>query len=307
MTTKDFSVVVATYKRYDVLPDAINSLLQQSNIDRSKLEIIVVDNTPPSERQHVENSSYVDAYITEDISGLSRARNIGIAASSGELIAFLDDDAIASPTWASEAIHHMTSSPQFKVIGGRILAKYQNGQKPTWIDSKLEEFLSCIDWPVNTPTSLTEGVWIAGANMVFRRSVFDSGIGFDEQLGRNGATTLLSNDETELFDHIGRDSIFYIPGMTVDHVIHQSRTKPEWFRKRIFWQALSDIAADTLWLSPEDAAIRFADDLANVPAQYRSYRAMEYPPENSDDMNRQLRLIYSHMMIHMHGAPTFQW
>lgn len=307
MHHKKLSIVIATYKRYDVLPNAIDSVLRQSDLDRNEIEIIVVDNTPPGEREEVTNASLVDAFITEDISGLSRARNIGISASAADLVAFLDDDAIASPTWAIEAIQHMEASPHYNVIGGRIRAKYQTGQKPLWIDSKLEEFLSCIDWPVQVPTPTSEGVWIAGANMIFRKKVFDSGVGFDEKLGRNGVTTLLSNDETELFESIGHESIYYIPGMSVDHIIPPSRTRPEWFRKRIFWQALSDIAAGTLWLSADDAATRFAEDIIHVPAEYRSYRAMEFPPANSDDMNRQLRLIYSHMMIHMHGAPTFQW
>ena len=43
------------------------------------------------------------------------------------------------------------------------------------------------------------------------------------------------------------------------------------------------------------------------PAEYRSYRAMEFEPQSSEDMNRQLRLIYSQLMIMMNGAPTFRW
>lgn len=307
MTTKLISIVISTYKRYDILPSAIDSLLRQSQIQRDQFEIIVVDNTPPNERQPVSNASLVDQFIFEDISGLSRARNIGISASNSPLIAFLDDDAIASETWLREAIDFMNTTPHCQVLGGRIRAKYEQGQKPEWMDSKLEEFLSCIDWPVERPTPMSEGVWIAGANMIFRKSVFDQGIGFDEKLGRNGTASLLSNDETELFDAIGREKIYYTPGMSVDHVIPKSRTEPQWFRKRIFWQAVSDIAAGTVWLTSEAAAERFADDIVHVPAEYRSYRAMEFPPTSSEDMNRQLRLIYSHMMILMNGAPTFSW
>ncbi|QEY31801.1 glycosyltransferase family 2 protein [Synechococcus sp. RSCCF101] len=307
MTKPKLSIVIATFKRYDTLANSINSVLTQEHVDREDLEIIVVDNTPPGERKPVYNAIKCDQFITEDISGLSRARNIGIEASCAELIAFLDDDAMASSTWASEAIDLFSNNPQWDVIGGRILAKYPANRKPVWIDSKLEEFLSCIDWPVDQPTSMAEGVWIAGANMVFRRRVFQQGIGFDERLGRNGTSALLSNDETELFEAIGKDRIYYVPQMAVDHLIPIERLDPQWFRKRIFWQALSDIVAGTVWLSSKDASQRFADDILNVPAEYRSYRAMEFEPSNSEDMNRQLRLIYSQLMIMMNGSPTFTW
>ena len=307
MSSPKLSVVIATFRRYDVLSNAIDSLLSQQRLARGDLEIIVVDNTPAGERQIVRNADQCDRFITEDISGLSRARNIGIQASLAQLVAFLDDDAIASPTWASEAIELLESNADWDVIGGRILPKYPEENKPIWIDAKLEEFLSCIDWPVDQPTAMADGVWIAGANMVFRRRVFERGIGFDEQLGRTGSSSLLSNDETKLFEAIGRDRIYYVPQMVVDHVIPLSRLDPQWFRKRIFWQAVSDIIAGTTWMSLDEAYQRFADDILHVPAEYRSYRAMEFEPKSSEDMNRQLRLIYSQVMIMMHGAPTFRW
>ena len=307
MSKPKLSIIIATYDRYDVLPNAIKSLLEQRHVSRDELEIIVVDNSPVHLRQQVSSHHHCDLFLIEDIPGLSRARNIGISKSTSDLIAFLDDDAIASPTWAVEAIEIFSSNPGWDVIGGRILAKYPDSGKPNWIDSKLEEFLSCIDWPVDQPSPIANGTWIAGANMIFRRRVFEQGIGFDERLGRNGSSTLLSNDETELFKSIGENRIYYIPGMAVDHVIPVSRLNPRWFRRRIFWQALSDITAGTLWLSFEDAQKCFSDELIHVPAEYRSYRAMEFEPSNSDDMNRQLRLIYAHVMIMMHGALSFKW
>jgi glycosyltransferase involved in cell wall biosynthesis len=304
---KLLSVIVATYRRYDVLPRAIDSLLCQKNISRQHLEIIVVDNTPKIYREKVHNASECDTFIYEDISGLSRARNIGVKISNSDLIAFLDDDAIANPNWAHEAVSLMHSNPQWQVIGGRILADYRDTEKPIWINSKLEEFLSCIDWPVSEPMPISKGYWIAGANMIFRRNVFANGLQFDERLGRNGSTSLLSNDETELFEAIGKENIYYVPSMPVQHVIPANRLDPKWFRKRIFWQALSDIIADTHWLTPVEARKKFSEEIINVPAEYRSFRAMEFKPQSADDMDRQLRLIYSMVINMMDGAPCFTW
>lgn len=305
--TKKISVVIATYCRYDVLPRAVDSLLAQQGVSRDDFEIIVVDNTPKEKRQKVANESLCDRFIHEDISGLSRARNLGISVSKAPLVAFLDDDAIANTTWMQEALSLMAAHPEWQVLGGRILADYREAKRPAWIDGKLEEFLSCVDWPVKEPTPMSEGTWIAGANMVFRKQVFDSGVGFDRRLGRNGTSSLLSNDETQLFEKIGKENIFYTPSMPVQHVIPANRLRPEWFRKRVYWQALSDLIAGTVWMSASEARARFQEDIVQVPAEYRSYHAMAFKPRNSEDMNRQLRLIYSMVISLSEGLPDFEW
>lgn len=305
--SKKISVIVATYCRYDVLPRAVDSLLAQEGVNRDDFEIIVVDNTPQEKRQKVANESLCDHFIHEDISGLSRARNLGISIAQAPLVAFLDDDAIAHPDWMSEALTLMETNPDWQVLGGRILADYREAERPIWMDSKLEEFLSCVDWPVQKPTPMSEGVWIAGANMVFRKKVFDSGVGFDRRLGRNGGSTLLSNDETQLFEKIGKENIFYTPSMPVQHVIPANRLRPQWFRKRVYWQALSDLIAGTVWMSAAEAHDRFQEDIVQVPAQYRSYHAMTFKPRDSEDMNRQLRLIYSMIISLSEGLPDFEW
>ena len=304
---KKISVIISTYCRYEVLPRAIDSLLAQQNVSRDDIEIIVVDNTPKEGRQNVANSSLCDHFIHEDISGLSRARNRGISIASAPLVAFLDDDAIAHTTWMREALDLMGAHPKWQVLGGRIIADYREAERPVWMDSKLEEFLSCVDWPVEKATPMSEGTWIAGANMVFRRQVFESGVGFDTRLGRNGTTSLLSNDETELFEKIGKENIIYTPSMPVQHVIPANRLRPEWFRKRVYWQALSDLIAGTVWMTAVEATARFQEDIVKVPAEYRSYHAMDFKPRNSEEMNRQLRLIYSMVISLSGGLPDFEW
>lgn len=304
---KLLSVVIATYCRYDVLPRAIDSLLKQEGVSRSDYEIIIVDNTPKEKRERIANANECDRFVYEDISGLSRARNIGIRLSEAELVAFLDDDAIANDTWVSEGIQLMNSYQNWKVVGGKILADYRDAARPYWMDEKLEEFLSCVDWKIDQPKPMSEGYWIAGANMVFRKEVFDDGIGFDERLGRNGGATLLSNDETELFEKIGKENIFFTPSMAVQHVIPRSRLREEWFRKRVYWQALSDIIAGTVWMSPAEAQRRFQEEMVYVPAEYRSYHAMDFKPRSAEDLNRQLRLIYSMVISLSEGVSSFEW
>lgn len=89
------SVIIPTYDRRDLLPTAINSVLNQSY---RPIELIIVDDSSPeSPRQTIEEMPTEELTNTEFIShdtnkGVSAARNTGIKHANGKLIAVLDDD-----------------------------------------------------------------------------------------------------------------------------------------------------------------------------------------------------------------------
>ena len=92
------SVIVCTRHRPDPLGRCLASL---AALDGPDPEVIVVDNTQGDpETERVANRAGA-RYVVETRVGLSRARNAGIDAATGDLIAFLDDDAVADPAWLS--------------------------------------------------------------------------------------------------------------------------------------------------------------------------------------------------------------
>ena len=95
------SAVICTYNRYDLLPEAIESLVKQ-DIPTGLLEIIVVDNSPDQGGAASFGQRYAGlsnlTYLVEPKPGLVNARNIGTAAAVGRIVAFIDDDARASLT-----------------------------------------------------------------------------------------------------------------------------------------------------------------------------------------------------------------
>src|SRR5207237_8292281 len=97
------SVVICTYNRYDLLPEAIESLIQQ-DIPAGSLEIIVVDNSPDQAGAARFAQRYAGlsnlTYLVEPRPGLSNARNIGTAAALGRIVHFIDAVARASPSWS---------------------------------------------------------------------------------------------------------------------------------------------------------------------------------------------------------------
>ncbi len=243
------SVVVCTYNRYDVLPDAIDSLLRQE-VERGFLEILVIDNSPDQEKARAFGAQYDDdprvKYFLEPVPGLSNARNRGTGLAKAPFVAFIDDDAIASPQWAEEITAAFDAfSPDAAVVGGRVLPHWIS-PKPPWLAEELLIFLSVVDWG-GPRGKLDPAKWLVGCNIAFDKKVLLEAGGFSTALGRIGpAYSLLSNEETEVTQKIhamGKISI-YAPDALVKHVIDPGRLSRDWFRKRMAWQAVSDYLKD---------------------------------------------------------------
>lgn len=240
------SVVVCTYDRYNLLDGAIESLLRQT---LANFEIIVVDNSPDHERAKKHGEKYAGTkgvtYIVEPKPGLSRARNIGVARSQGSVVAFLDDDAVASPDWASEIIKTFDAFPgNVGAVGGPAAPRW-TAPRPEWLTPKLMSYLSIVDWGDET-RELQPGEWLAGCNIAFKRTLLEKVGGFSETLGRSGAAALLSNEETQVVELIkgAGGLVVYNPLARVEHTIDVGRLDELWFYRRAAWQAVSDFLSD---------------------------------------------------------------
>ena len=109
MSTKAplISVIIPTQRRPESLTRAVKSVFRQkSPPPASDLELIVVDNDPAASAEAAVGRLQYETpfrlvYVHEPQPGVAGARNAGLAAASGEMIAFLDDDEEASPGWLS--------------------------------------------------------------------------------------------------------------------------------------------------------------------------------------------------------------
>ncbi|MFI4976027.1 MAG: glycosyltransferase family 2 protein [Caulobacterales bacterium] len=98
------SVIITTQRRPAPLRLAVASVLAQTDVDVAGLELVVVDNDArPSALDAIRalacEAPFAVRYVHEPRSGVSNARNAGVAAAAGPLIAFLDDDEEAPPAW----------------------------------------------------------------------------------------------------------------------------------------------------------------------------------------------------------------
>jgi glucosyl-dolichyl phosphate glucuronosyltransferase len=235
------SVVIATLNRANYLRKALQSLSDQ-NMESSDYEVIVVDNGSTDNTKIIveefsRNPNFV--YLFEPVVGLSKARNTGLKAATGDYVAYLDDDAIAHPAWLKNILSDFEKfTPIPGCIGGCVLPIWEIPQ-PDWLSDKMLVYLSLVSWS-DIPTILQVNQGISGCNMAYSKEILMGIGGFREELGRHGRN-LLSNEEVyvqQLLISKGFN-IIYDPEIAVLHHIAAERLDKKWFEARVFWQGIS--------------------------------------------------------------------
>jgi len=267
------AAIICTRDRPDRLALCLAALHAQTRNGPSR-EIVVVDNSsdaPASLSASAATGQPSQArWITADRPGLSHARNLGVAATSAPLVAFIDDDAIADPHWLAALEADFATAPGVAVVGGPVMPVWP-AARPQWLGPWAEGFFSVVDrGPV--ARDLGAGEWLAGTNIAFRRDALLAAGGFDEALGRHPGT-LLGNEEIALTERLRRAGhrIRYTPRARVRHAIAPERLNRSWLRRRVAWQAVSD-----LLLAGEEAGSvpalwqTIADFLLTMPPECRN-------------------------------------
>jgi glycosyltransferase involved in cell wall biosynthesis len=240
--TIQLTVVLATYNRAQLLEGALRALASQEVPDSLTWEVVVVDNNSrDTTAQVVSAVSKTTAspvrYVFEPQQGVSHARNRGIAEARGSILAFTDDDALPAPDWIAQvaaAIGRWSAHG----VGGRILPRWE-AAPPQWLTSNrhLLNRLAVMDVGegrlLPCPMEGRPQVW--GANMAFRRELFERVGGFDSRLGGVG-TKLFRGEEVELINRALEHGlrIAYDPALTVLHRIGPQRMRKAYFRKLEF-------------------------------------------------------------------------
>jgi glycosyltransferase involved in cell wall biosynthesis len=238
----ELSVIICTYNRAELLNKTLVSLLSLQELDRA--EIIVVDNRSSDHTAEVvhrfiaAHGEFVNVtYYFEAEQGLSAARNAGIRLAAADIIAFLDDDAIPSPSWIRTIISAFERNPDMSAMGGPIAPIFES-ERPEWLTGPLELPYTIVNLGTEEreyPRSLNP----FGANMAMRREALKGNL-FPLHLGRKG-NLLLSGEESWVFMQIrGKGGLVkYHPDMAVDHFVPASRLTKEWVMNRYYCQGMS--------------------------------------------------------------------
>jgi glycosyltransferase involved in cell wall biosynthesis len=165
--------------------------------------------------------------------GLSGARNTGVGLASSEVVAFLDDDAVAETAW----IRHLLAAYADETVvacGGRVEAVL-GGPRPGWWPAEFDWVVGCSY--VGLPTQRADVRNVIGANMSARRDAVVAAGGFREGIGRVG-TRPVGCEETELLIRLG-GRVVYEPAAVVHHWVPTTRLSWRYFRARCLAEGLS--------------------------------------------------------------------
>jgi glycosyltransferase involved in cell wall biosynthesis len=211
------SVVVCTRNRARRLVECLEAVRR---LDHPDFEVVVVDNSSGDAAVERVARELGARYVREPHGGLSRARNTGAHAARGSIVAFTDDDATPEAGWLSRHAAAL-ADPALSATTGRVIPTAPDSVTGRAYLAAGGEDLGDRPYRVDRSTPMWfelahfGGVGV-GPNMAFRRSLFERGWGFREDLGPADG---LPGEEHFAFYSLIRDghAIAYVPESVVRH------------------------------------------------------------------------------------------
>jgi GT2 family glycosyltransferase len=233
------SVIICahTQDRWEATLAAVASVRDQSL--RAAETILVVDHNPALQRRLTAALPDVLVTANAEDQGLSGGRNTGIALARGEIVAFLDDDAVADPRWL-EFLADSYASASVAGVGGLTLPRWQT-RRPSWFPDEFGWVLGCTY--MGMPVSRAPVRNLHGGNASFRREAFGAVGGFRNGIGRSAGKRPLGCEETEFCIRLGQQ----VPGSVllfdnravIWHLIPAARCRFSYFRARCYAEGVS--------------------------------------------------------------------
>ena len=202
------------------------SLVSRAQTEWSDIDGTPVEVVPNRSAEHLARRS-----IHEKIHGSSRrfgagsARNTGAERVTSDVIAFMDDDAWAQPTWLSELLR-VYDNPTVRAVGGAALPYYET-RRPRWFPQNFDWVFGCTY--SGLPEKAAPVRHLVGSNMSVRRDAF-AGVG-----GFYGDDFDDLNLCLRVLERYGSNSVYFTPYSVVHHYVTAERVSWRYFRRRCYF------------------------------------------------------------------------
>ncbi|TKR25238.1 glucosyl-dolichyl phosphate glucuronosyltransferase [Natronomonas salsuginis] len=241
------SVVICTYssEMYEHFADCLESIRGQTYDDIETI-VIVDGNDDLYERVDSEYGDDPDLklHCNERNLGLSGSRNEALEYVTGDMVALIDDDAVADDRWIEELVSVYERRDAI-AAGGKMTPIWVAG-KPDFLPEEFYWLVGVTHRGFADPGEEVRNTF--GSNISFKTDVLRTLGGFATEVGRQGEKNLQAH-ETEfcarMREEYGR-GVVYNPDATVGHKVFEWRTDKRWLLERAFWQGYSKRAMETL-------------------------------------------------------------
>jgi len=227
-----------------MLARALRSLHDADKPAGLQVQVAVVDNNSKDRTRETVEQLKQDfngrlSYVFEPRQGRSSALNAGIRATSGDLVAMIDDDEEVDRSWFT-FIESIFRSGEVDFAGGPYLPRW-SVEPPSWLP---DSYLGAIGW-VDAGDRVVpydrnfQGI-LMGGNAVITRAMLNRVGLYNTNLGRTGAR-LLAGEDDEMYQRLldcGARG-FYVPDLIIYHHIPAERMTRSYFRRWCFWRGVS--------------------------------------------------------------------
>jgi len=265
------SIHIQTYENIEVLIVAERSLELAGSI-----------------RSYVEEKGYHNTQVlyNQEEWGSYSARNLGIRQAQGDIIAFIDDDALLFPDWAEETVNTYADDDSIIGLTGPILPLWEQDSM-AWFPRELYWIFSCTYWDWTEKTEVRNGY---GTNISFRRDAFHCCGLFKSSLEIKGQGKSdwqrPGAKETEFSLRVTQKTgkrIIYNPSIRVKHKVYRYRLSTNFIARRAYWEGYAKALLNR-WYRPSDKKL--------LVTEYDLLRRIFF-----NLLPRSLGLLFKHPMI----------
>jgi len=229
------SIIVCTYNREKYIYKTLESIAK-NDFHYDKYEIVLINNNS-TDNTELECFCFQKKfpevnfrYFIETKQGLSYARNRGIEEADGDVLIYVDDDAVVNKEYLRAYYELFANDKQLYAAGGPIIPIYET-KPPKWFSYYTKVLITGYLYQGSKIGKFKKG-YPGGGNAAYRKEVFEKVGYFNVELGRKG-NNLMGAEEKDIFDKMGTQNmkIVYTPDAILYHIISDKKLTNEYFNR----------------------------------------------------------------------------